>query len=77
MSMDVEKLFADDTAQELMRAIEPITQEMHYLLIVIHPSGGALQLSNVPPEGQRHYLERSMRNMDRTEPTQVKKPSNH
>lgn len=75
--MDIESLFADDTAQQLMRAIEPLTKDMHYVLLVCHPSGGALQLSNVDPKGQRYYLDQCITRMDGTEPTRIEKLPSH
>jgi hypothetical protein len=71
--MDIEELFANDLSQQLMRAVEPLVPGLHYVVFVVHPSGGLLQLSNVDPEGQKHYLRASLERMEITEPEIVQK----
>lgn len=72
----------DITTQEftdmIMSHMESILPGCHYVLIVAAPpSGGVLQIANVPPEGQKYYLENSLNNMDKCKAEKLTLPAKH
>lgn len=52
---------------ELIGTMPAIVDGMGYILLIVSEEGAALQVSNIPPEGQRYYLEHTLKLMDAKE----------
>lgn len=45
---------------ELIGTMPAVVDGMGYILLIISDEGAALQVSNIPPEEQRYYLEHTL-----------------